>query len=180
MKRPVISEKAKERYKNPENHPNYKDGRSLKQYFCKCGKKICWITFVKGSKKCGSCAWKGKLKGKNNPHYIDGRTPFSKALRTTSDYEIWRGQVFKRDKYACVNCNFKGYLEADHIKPFSVIIDEFLKQYDQFSPIEDKETLLRLATKYSAFWDLENGRTLCEECHKQTDTYKSKSLNFKR
>ena len=38
--------------------------------------------------------------------------------------------------------------EAHHKKAFYLILEEFLQQYSQFSPIEDKETLLRLAITY--------------------------------
>jgi hypothetical protein len=57
-------------------------------------------------------------------------------------------------------------LEAHHNKkPFFIILEEFLKEYSQFSPIEDKETLARLAITYKPFWDVDNGETLCKKCH---------------
>ena len=68
-------------------------------------------------------------------------------------YKNWRESVFKRDNYTCTWCDQKrGYLEADHIKPFAY----FPK--------------LR--------FEINNGRTLCRECHKSTDTYgyKAKKL----
>ncbi len=46
------------------------------------------------------------------------------------------------------------------------ILEEFLREYSRFSPIEDKETLVRLAVTYKPFWDLNNGITLCKNCHK--------------
>lgn len=49
-----LSLKTKERFKNPENHPQYKDGRSLKKCYClDCDKKIHWR-----SKRCFLCASK--------------------------------------------------------------------------------------------------------------------------
>jgi len=33
------------------------------------------------------------------------------------------------------------------------------------SLIEDRETLFRLAEKYEPFSDINNGKTLCKECH---------------
>jgi len=109
----------------------------------------------------------GKWAGEKNPKYIDGRTPLVMLIRGLEEYTNWRKEVFKRDNYICQKCKSKGNLEAHHcIKSFSVIFSEFLKEYDQFSPIEDKETLIRLATKYKSFWDLSNGKTLCKDCHR--------------
>ena len=58
-------------------------------------------------------------------------------------------------------------MEAHHKNPFAELLNEFLKEYDQFSPIEDKETLVRLAMKWKSFWDIDNGECLCEDCHKK-------------
>jgi hypothetical protein len=44
------------RFKNPQKHPRYKDGRSFKKYYCKnCDKQIGWFTGFYGSGKCKSC-----------------------------------------------------------------------------------------------------------------------------
>lgn len=50
---------------------------------------------------------------------------------------------------------------------FSKILSEFLKEYDQFSPIKDKEKLLQLSKKWKPFWDIKNGVVLCVGCHKK-------------
>ena len=105
----------------------------------------------------------------NCPTYIDGRTPLHIMIHNLEKYKIWRNKVFKRDNYKCQKCedNKGGNLEAHHKKRFSIILNEFLQQYSQFSPIEDKETLVRLAITYEPFWDVNNGITLCEKCHKK-------------
>lgn len=68
-------------------------------------------------------------------------------LRKSLEYKLWREAVFKRDNFACVLCGNKksGNLEADHIKPFSV--------------------------HHELRFSVENGRTLCKQCHRKTDTY---------
>lgn len=81
-----------------------------------------------------------------NKHHDFGITPIHTRIRKSREYAIWRTAVFMRDDYTCQMCGQKGgTLNADHIKPFS------------------KYPELRLA--------IDNGRTLCIECHKQTDTY---------
>ena len=88
-------------------------------------------------------------RGKENHMWRGGITPIGQQIRSSREYILWRTAVFMRDDYTCQNCKQKGgKLEADHIKPFS--------QYPE----------LRFA--------IDNGRTLCHECHKQTDTYLSK------
>ena len=126
-----------------------------------CGKELYRLDAV----RCQKCAYKGE----RNPCYIDGRTPLIKMLRRTEEYKTWRTEVFKRDNYRCQECfQLGGDLEVHHVKEFSNIFTEFLYQYNQFSPIDDKETLLRLATKYIPFWELNNGQTLCKNCHNKT------------
>lgn len=90
--------------------------------------------------------------GESNGRYLEDRS----KLKTRGRYELneWRKLVFKRDNYTCQHCNqYGGKLQADHIKPYCAYPE------------------LR--------WDLDNGRTLCVDCHKKTDTYGSKAIKFK-
>lgn len=81
-----------------------------------------------------------------------GVTPLNKKIRNSIEYKQWRRAVFLRDNFTCQNCSHTGYLEADHIKPFAYFPE------------------LR--------FDLDNGRTLCLGCHKQTDTYMGKAKKY--
>ncbi len=102
-----------------------------------------------------------------NPAYKDGKSPLAILIRQLLEYRIWRDKIFKKDNYTCQECGQNGYkLEVHHIEPFKELLSDFLKEYDQFSPIEDKETLIRLAIKWKLFWNTDNGQTLCKDCHK--------------
>ncbi len=104
-----------------------------------------------------------------------GITPLTVEIYNTIEYREWRKKIFIRDLYTCQKCGQKGgRLQAHHNKGFSKLLQDFLKLYNQFSPIEDKETLVRLAIKYKPFWDVDNGRTLCNQCHKSTSNYGKK------
>jgi hypothetical protein len=107
--------------------------------------------------------------GKGNPRYIDGRKELTGMIRDIKEGIEWKKQVLNRDNYICQECKEKksGYLCAHHIRSFSSIFQDFLNEYSQFSPIEDKETLVRLAISYQPFWDIDNGVTLCVKCHKE-------------
>lgn len=110
-----------------------------------------------------------KRYGKNNPNYKDGSSSFLSILRGSNIYKNWRITIFKRDNYTCQKCNKVsiGNIEAHHKYPMCLLLSDFLKKYDIFSQFKEKEILLRLATKYKPFWDLNNGQTLCEDCHKE-------------
>lgn len=76
----------------------------------------------------------------------NGLTTANEKDRKSLAYRMWRKAVFERDHYTCVSCGvLGGSLQADHIKPFALFEE------------------LRFV--------LSNGRTLCFDCHKKTDTY---------
>lgn len=99
------------------------------------------------------------LKGKNGGGWKGGLTSINILIRTSAEYKLWRKAVFERDDYTCIWCGAKNghgrevVLNADHIKPFSLFPE------------------LRFA--------IDNGRTLCVNCHKTTDTYGGKILAIK-
>ena len=93
------------------------------------------------------------------------RTPTNTLIRRSVQYINWRKSVFERDNYTCQECKkIGGKLHVDHIKPFSDIISELRKEFGT-------ENLYSKALECLALWDTNNGRTLCVDCHKKTDTY---------
>jgi 5-methylcytosine-specific restriction endonuclease McrA len=136
-----------------------------------CGKQ----QTVHHSPRCRKCALKdpvviekyrqGTLRAR--PNYKGGITPLTHTIRELSESRQWIKDVLAKSNYKCAECGAKGYLEAHHIIQFSILFQEFLQTYNQFSPIEDKETLARLATSYEPFFDVSNGKALCLKCHKR-------------
>ena len=85
--------------------------------------------------------------------WLGGVSTENELQRKTPEYKEWRTKVFERDNFTCQECNKKGLkIHADHIKPFS------------------KHKELR--------FNIDNGRTLCVECHYKTETYGGKMLKY--
>jgi 5-methylcytosine-specific restriction endonuclease McrA len=103
-----------------------------------------------------------------------GKHNFQTTMRELSENRQWIQEVLKQQHYTCQECGQVGYmLHAHHKRPLSELIMEFLKLYSQFSPFEDKETLIRLAMTHRPFWDIDNGVCLCEKCHKKIHKLRS-------
>ena len=89
--------------------------------------------------------------GENSPTWKGGLTPLNLKIRNSEEYKQWRLSVFERDKYTCQECGLKSkkgkslFIEAHHIKSFS------------------NHKNLR--------FDINNGLTLCKNCHRKTDNY---------
>lgn len=120
-------------------------------------------------------SWQSKyMKRENSPAWEGGITPLNESIRALDEMRVWKKLVLIRDGFKCRECNNATHdLHIHHKKPFFILLKCFLALYDQFSPIDDKETLIRLAVKYTEFWDINNGIALCFDCHrKQPNHYK--------
>lgn len=103
----------------------------------------------------GKVAWNRGLTKENSDRVYSGERHHNwkggistkrSLLRQRRTYIIWREAVFARDDWTCQECGTRGCsLEADHIKPWSL--------YPEL--------------RYS----IDNGRTLCVNCHRNTDTW---------
>ena len=119
------------------------------------GKKEIRIEVLKkqGEAHLGKKAWNSGKKyeqiiGKNHPNWKGGITPINHKIRQSFEMKQWKKVIFERDNYRCFDCGARSgeigkalILHADHIYQFS------------------KYNRLRFV--------LENGQTLCVDCHKQ-------------
>ncbi len=101
------------------------------------------------------------LKKENSSNWKGGITPLHRKIRNCTKYKKWRKSVFDRDNYTCQICNKKGSgnLNADHYPiPFSTILRDFIAKVGVVLSYDSYE-------ECNNFWDVSNGRTLCELCH---------------
>lgn len=115
-----------------------------------CGKSI-WVFVSKiartkyCSRKCYALDQRLRQKNENSHFWRGGKTKESQKIRSMAQYNEWRIAVFTRDNYQCQSCGKRSgngkkiILNAHHIVPFS-----------------ENEALR---------FDVDNGITLCRECH---------------
>jgi len=88
--------------------------------------------------------------GEKNNKWKGGISRGYKTGYYSTEYKKWRRDVFVRDEFTCQECKRNGgYLTAHHIKSFAKFPD------------------LR--------FEINNGVTLCEECHSKTDNYRGRN-----
>lgn len=76
----------------------------------------------------------------------------SHYLRSSKEYEKWRKDVFARDNYKCVDCGKEHDSHAHHIQELHKICNNCNMNIDDILKSEE-------------FNDINNGITLCGECH---------------
>lgn len=89
--------------------------------------------------------WKRKIseghRGKKHWNWKGGITPENAKIRNNIEFRLWREAVFARDNWTCQKCNERGgKLHSHHIQNFA-----------QWSGLRTS---------------IENGITLCRNCHK--------------
>ena len=112
--------------------------------------EVCHNDFIAGRLKQRFCSNECKVnrfQGENHPMWKGGRTSETRRARAKMEYKRWRDTVFERDNYTCQECKRRSKkgerieINAHHILGFAENIDHR--------------------------YDLDNGITLCIECHKK-------------
>jgi len=98
--------------------------------------------------------------GSDHPNWKGGTTKLRTNMLGMFEYRQWRSDVFQKDDFTCQECGKRGGdLEPHHIKEVAEIIREY-----QIKTLEDARNCAEL-------WNINNGITLCKECHRKTFRY---------
>lgn len=106
--------------------------------------KLKYIKRFHCSKKCARISYSIYYSGSNSPRWNPELTEEERLIeRNYPEYRKWRNKVFKRDNYTCQCCGDEqgGNLVAHHILNYS--------EYEELRT------------------DVDNGITLCGQCHKE-------------
>lgn len=106
------------------------------------------------SEECRAKYWSENYVGENAGMWKGGVSPLQKAVRSQQAYYKWRNECMERDNFECQYCNSGDNLIVHHINPMVNI----LEKYNITTPAQAREC--------DELWDIHNGITLCEECHK--------------
>ena len=103
----------------------------------------------------------GRYVGENNPNY-KGYTEEKQIARGI--FKTISKRKLRECNYTCQHCGKRGGdLDTHHIKPFKIILYEFLR--NEYSG--DINNLYHEITNYKDFIDEENMVVLCHDCHKK-------------
>lgn len=95
----------------------------------------------KESRRKMSVAKKGKYTGAENPNWKGAEITDEVRERRSYKAKVWRQECLTRDKFTCTVCESKKNLHVHHILPF--------------------------ATHPDRRWDINNGQTVCANCHEK-------------
>lgn len=142
--------------------PSKRGGHSI--FLCDCGNETEANNYNVKTGKTNSC---GCIRSENmkvigiNPvgeehwNWKGGVTGERYSAMSQKEYKDWRTSVFERDGYTCAKCGQVGYnLQAHHVKSYA------------------RNPELRL--------DVDNGITLCDECHKKFHSINGHDTNEKQ
>ena len=105
-------------------------------------------------------SWKkqdDRITGPNNFNWKGGDTGINKLIRGMPEMIQWRSDIFQRDNWICQTCQRRGVvLEAHH----KVLLRDIIKNNNIVN--------IAQARSCKELWDINNGVTLCYDCHNLT------------
>lgn len=98
--------------------------------------------------------------GEKHGNWKGGISKLRERLHMSYEHRQWRKAVLERDNYTCTNCGKSDVkFHAHHIFNFKKTLIKYdIKTYEE-------------ALSCKELFDINNGTTLCVDCHKKTEDY---------
>ena len=96
-------------------------------------------------------------RGENGNNWKGGISSLILLVRSNYKNRQWRSDVYTRDNFICQECGDSkdGKLFAHHIQSLSFLLQKY------------EITTLEGAMGCEELWNINNGISLCEECHRR-------------
>lgn len=159
----------KSKLKGTKLTEEHKKKISLNHSKSNLGKKFSkeWKDKISKSRINGISSGKIKIrKGPKSKLWKGGNKSLACIIRSSAKYKKWRKEVFQRDNYTCQWCGYnKGHIiEPHHIITLTSILNDLLKEFG-------KENFYTKIIDNPKLYIISNGITLCQTCHRKTETY---------
>lgn len=98
---------------------------------------------------------KHRPRGENHHWYKHGLTSLILKIRDLHKFRLWKSDVLTRDNHTCQYCGNQTDLHTHHI----VSVAELIQKYEIANT--------KQANDCAELWNINNGVTLCGECHRK-------------
>lgn len=109
-----------------------------------------------------SISRRGKL-GDKSTAWKGGKTSITRRVKGFQNRNGWYKRIYERDGFKCVYCGSKKQIEAHHKNPIKNIIDKYKHLFTNDNDFYTYLILLDVIIDNN----LDNGVTLCRECHRK-------------